>query len=124
MIKIKNNFSRLTYFFIVVFSLLLISCSTLNTEKLAKCMTENEVVMYGAFWCPHCANQKELFGDDFQYVTYVECSLPDRSGQTQVCKDAKINPYPTWEFKDSSRLTGEQTLEILAKKSGCELANN
>ena len=75
--------------------------------------------MYGAFWCPHCLKQKELFGNSFSKVAYIECSLPDKSGQTQICRDAKIESYPTWEFSDGSRLVGEQTLENLATKTGC-----
>jgi glutaredoxin len=75
--------------------------------------------MYGAFWCPHCLRQKELFGNSFDKINYVECSLPDKSDQTQVCKDAKIESYPTWEFADGSRATGERTLEELGNKAGC-----
>lgn len=29
--------------------------------------------MYGSVNCPHCQKQKAMFGDSFQYVTYVEC---------------------------------------------------
>ena len=32
-------------------------------EKLAKFMTNEGMVLYGAYWCPHCKDQKELFGD-------------------------------------------------------------
>ena len=96
-------------------------CSNPGIDKLANCLTANGVKMYGAFWCPHCASQKEMFGSAYRKIDYVECSLPDRSGQTQICKDENIESYPTWEFKDKSKLTGEQTLEALAKKSGCEL---
>ena len=32
--------------------------------------------MYGAYWCPHCAHQKELFGAEaWSLIPYVECSL-------------------------------------------------
>jgi len=98
--------------------LLLVSCG--NQEKeLANCLTQKEVKMYGAFWCSHCAEQKQLFGSAFQNINYVECSLPDRSGQTQICKEKNITGYPTWELADGSRLEGVQPLGILAQRAGC-----
>src|SRR3989338_3322463 len=94
---------------ILLISILVITgCSSAKKDAFAQCLTENNVTMYGAFWCPHCANQKAQFGSSFKYATYVECSLPDRSGQTEICRKAVIESYPTWEFNDGSRLLGEQ----------------
>lgn len=90
-------------------------------DNFAKCLADNGVKMYGAYWCPHCASQKQMFGDSFEFVNYIECSLPNRAGQTQECKDAKINAYPTWEFKDGKRIEGELTLGQLSQYSGCKL---
>ena len=92
--------------------------ATPEAKALAECLAAHGVTMYGAFWCPHCAAQKEVFGDAFAQVTYVECSNPDRT-QTQVCIEHKILGYPTWVFPDASRLEGEQTLAQLKEKSGC-----
>lgn len=90
-------------------------------DAFAKCLTENKVTMYGAYWCPHCAAQKEVFGSSFKHVTYVECSLPNKAGQTQFCKDQAIKSYPTWEFEGADRLTGKQSLQALSEKSGCAI---
>ncbi len=90
-------------------------------DGFAKCLTDNGVKMYGAYWCPHCLNQKTAFGKSWKYVSYIECSLPDRAGQTELCRKAGIEGYPTWEFSDSSRLEGEVSFEGLAVKSGCTL---
>lgn len=90
-------------------------------DNLAACLTEKGTKMYGAYWCPHCQDQKKLFGSSFAKVTYIECSLPGGQGQTQVCQDAGINGYPTWEFGDGSRMEGALSLETLAQKSGCSL---
>ncbi len=89
-------------------------------DGLAKCLTEKGVKMYGAYWCPHCAKQKALFGKSFEYVNYIECSLPNKAGQTELCKEAGIEGYPTWEFASGERLPGEQTLQALSEKSACE----
>lgn len=91
-------------------------------DKLAQCLTEKGIKFYGASWCPHCAEQKRMFGKSMSYVDYVECALPgNQQGQTKPCEDAKIESYPTWIFPDGSRVTGEQLPQSLAEKSGCSV---
>jgi len=90
-------------------------------ESFAKCLTNKSVKMYGAYWCPHCQNQKKEFGNAWQYVTYVECAIPDQPGQTPACAQAGITGYPTWTFPDSSTLEGEVSFADLSQKSGCPL---
>lgn len=86
----------------------------------AQCLKDKGVKFYGAYWCPHCAAQKKLFGKAMSSVPYVECALPGNpQGQTQECKDADIKSYPTWTFPDGSRVTGEQSFKDLSDKSGC-----
>ncbi|MEI8253857.1 MAG: hypothetical protein WCG25_09235 [bacterium] len=29
--------------------------------------------MYGTETCSHCIAQKELFGDSFKYINYIDC---------------------------------------------------
>lgn len=41
--------------------------------------------------------------------------------QTEVCINAKIQTYPTWEFADSTRQVGEISPLDLAVKSSCVL---
>lgn len=89
--------------------------------SFAQCLKDEGATFYGAFWCPHCQAQKELFGNAAEELPYVECSTPDRQDQTQVCKDNEIKSYPTWVFADGSRQSGEMTLAALASKTGCEL---
>ena len=90
-------------------------------DSFAQCLSEKGAKFYGAFWCQHCATQKSMFGKSMKYVNYIECSTPDRSGQTQVCIDAGIQSYPTWEFPDGSKETGSKELSYLSLKSGCAL---
>ena len=77
--------------------------------------------MYGAFWCPHCAEQKELFGSSFQYAPYIECGIQGSHGINQVCTDAGIKRFPTWVFTDGERVEGKKSLEYLSDKTGCPL---
>lgn len=90
-------------------------------DAFAQCLTENGAVFYGAFWCPHCQNQKALFGKSKDLLPYVECSTADGKEQLPICEEKNIEGYPTWDFADSTRLTGEISLETLAEKTGCTL---
>ena len=89
-------------------------------DEIAKCLTESGAKFYGAFWCPHCSEQKALFGKSLKYVNYIECSTPDRQ-QTAVCQQAVIESYPTWEFSDGTRRSGLVPLVELAQKTACSL---
>lgn len=90
-------------------------------DEFAKCLSDQGVKMYGAFWCPHCQEQKRMFGSSQKYLNYVECSTPDENGQTDICKNNMITSYPTWEMSDGTRLNGSQSFEKLADLSGCKL---
>ncbi len=86
----------------------------------AQCLEETGAKFYGAFWCPHCQSQKDMFGKAKKDLPYVECSTASRS-QKQECTDIGIESYPTWIFGDESKLTGEISLETLSGKTGCML---
>jgi len=95
--------------------------SSPKMDAFAQCIASKGAKFYGAFWCPHCQAQKELFGSSVKYLPYVECSTPDTNGQLQVCIDQKIAAYPTWKFSDGTTKEGEMTLRELADKTGCAL---
>ena len=104
-------------------------------DELAQCLTENDVVMYGAFWCPHCINSKAKFGPSFGHINYIECDArckPDEDGkilsackgyegQPELCIEREIEGYDTWIFGDGSRAAGEPSLELLDERSGCNI---
>ncbi len=91
-------------------------------DAFAKCTADHGAKMYGAFWCPHCQEQKEEFGSSFEYVNYIECGVKgDLHAQTAVCKSAGINHYPTWEFPDKTRIEGKESFQSLSDRTGCTL---
>ena len=90
-------------------------------DEFALCLKEQGAVFYGAFWCPHCQNQKKMFGKSAELLPYIECSTPNGKDQLDVCTKADIEGYPTWEFADGSRLSGEISMETLSEKTGCQL---
>jgi hypothetical protein len=102
-------------------SLLLVGCSSNALDSFAQCLTDSGAEMYGAYWCPHCTDQKAAFGESWKKVFYVECSLPNRAGQTAICAQRGIKSYPTWRFADGSERTGQVSMDDLASLTGCEL---
>jgi len=90
-------------------------------DDFAQCIKDSGTTYYGAFWCPSCKKQNEIFGPSKRLLPYVECSLPSRKGQYPICDEKKIQSYPTWDFPDGERLVGVLELEALSKKTGCSL---
>jgi hypothetical protein len=87
-------------------------------DEFAQCISDSGAKFYGAWWCPHCQNQKAIFGKSAQHLPYVECSDKSRA-QTQECTDLGIQSYPTWQFPDGTKETGEKTFAELAAKTNC-----
>lgn len=87
--------------------------------RLANHLTQQGATMYGAFWCPHCADQKELFGEAIDNVPYVECDPEGENAQPDLCVAKEIKGYPTWEI-NGEFYPGTQSLEELAQLSGFE----
>ena len=90
-------------------------------DAFAQCLTTKGAKMYGAFWCPHCAEQKELFGSSFKYAPYIECGIQGSRALAQACQDAKIQKFPTWIYPDGTRTEGKRSLEFLSDETGCPL---
>jgi hypothetical protein len=92
--------------------------TTSQAEGLALHLKKLDVKMYGAFWCPACGKQKEIFGDRaFQYINYIECDPRGENPQPQLCRNAQIRAYPTWEI-GNKKYEGVQSLRELAELSG------
>jgi thiol-disulfide isomerase/thioredoxin len=90
-------------------------------DTFAQCLKDSGAIFYGAFWCPHCQDQKKEFGNSEKLLPYVECSTPDMKEQTAICKEKGVMSYPTWIFKDDSRLSGKVEWSVLAEKTSCAL---
>jgi uncharacterized membrane protein/glutaredoxin len=89
-----------------------------ETRALAIHLARSDAKMYGAYWCPHCQQQKELFGASAFRLPYVECS-PGGQGtpQTAACQAQKIVRYPTWII-NGKRTDELMTLKQLAEATG------
>ena len=91
-------------------------------DSFAKCLAAHQAKMYGLYWCPHCADQKALFGAAFRYVPYQECANKDKPGEmVEACKQAGVKLFPAWQFGTNPPKEGVFQLQELSEKTGCSL---
>ncbi|MGB5133769.1 MAG: hypothetical protein WBN89_01190 [Prochlorococcaceae cyanobacterium] len=93
-----------------------LSESNPDQKSLSAHLRTKGAVFYGAWWCPACFQQKNLFGKQAgNSLPYVEC---DSEAGRERCKAAGIRAFPTWEMEGKPRLEGVQTLDELKAWSG------
>ncbi|BAZ09900.1 vitamin K epoxide reductase [Calothrix sp. NIES-4071] len=90
--------------------------------QLAKHLASVGAKEYVAFWCPHCHEQKLLFGKEAYTVitennVKTECAPESPVGKPQDCQAAGVKGFPTWIINGKS-YSGVQNLDQLAKASG------
>ncbi len=90
-------------------------------DNFAKCLATKQARMYGLYWCPHCQEQKEMFGEAFHYVPYQECAIEHSSELAPACKIAGVKLFPSWQFGMEPPKEGVLSLEALSDKTGCVL---
>lgn len=93
------------------------SQSVAAKAALAEHLGKSGARMYGTFWCPYCRRQEELFGDAATKLTIVECDPKGTNAQPNMCAQANISSYPTWEIKGNF-YRGMLSLDELADISG------
>jgi uncharacterized membrane protein/glutaredoxin len=88
-------------------------------RALAEHLAEEGVIFYGASWCPHCQEQKRLFGNSASRLPYVECSLGGPNApQSAACRNAGVQSYPTWVINGRATVGQVMTLAQLAQATG------
>jgi hypothetical protein len=90
-------------------------------DSFAKCLAGKQAKMYGLYWCPHCIEQKQMFGESFHYVPYVECAIKGSREEASECKIAGVKLFPSWQFGMETPKEGVLSLEALSDKTGCSL---
>jgi uncharacterized membrane protein/glutaredoxin len=86
---------------------------------LAQHLSQVGAKEYGAYWCPHCHDQKQLFGKEAAaLLTYIECDPKGQNARPDLCQAAGVTGFPTWEIKGETLPGGIIELEKLASLSG------
>ncbi|HLC86983.1 MAG TPA: hypothetical protein VJH65_01770 [Candidatus Nanoarchaeia archaeon] len=80
-------------------------------EDLAKCIGENSI-LYIQNGCIHCINQEKIFGENFKFLNYVNCT-----NNWDAC--AEILGTPTWIINKEKHV-GVQKIERLQELTGCK----
>ena len=66
-------------------------------KALATHIDDSGAQFYGAFWCPHCIEQKDMFGNSADRLPYVECTPGGRNAPlAPACGVQGITTFPTW----------------------------
>ncbi|WP_269622182.1 vitamin K epoxide reductase family protein [Prochlorococcus marinus] len=86
--------------------------------ELAKYLTEKNIILYNAYWCPHCHEQKELFGNEAtKSLILIECAQDGKNNKFELCQSKFITSFPSWEI-NGQIITGVKSLNELANMSG------
>jgi uncharacterized membrane protein len=89
-----------------------------DSIALAQHLTAIGAQQFGAYWCPHCYTQKQMFGiEAFAAIDYVECDPKGVNPQTDFCRATGIHSYPTWTI-NGELYEGIHELDELADLSG------
>ena len=89
--------------------------SSIEKINFAKYLNDNNIVMYSAYWCPHCNDQKQLFGKKaVEELLIVECAKDGKNNQYKLCQEKGIEGFPSWEINNQI-YSGTMSLNELAK---------
>ena len=84
----------------------------------AKFLNENQIIMYSAYWCPHCHDQKQLFGKKAtEELSIIECAKDGINNQYELCQQKEIEGFPSWEINNKI-YSGTRDLQELANMTG------
>jgi len=73
--------------------------------------------MYSAYWCPHCHDQKQLFGKEaVKELKVVECAKDGKDNEYELCQTKGISGFPSWEI-NGEIISGTRELNELAIKT-------
>ena len=89
--------------------------SSARALELARELNARGGRFFGAYWCSHCANQKETLGiEAMRLVPYLECDANGVDSRRAECQASGIRGYPTWQL-DGRLFPGEKGLDEIAE---------
>ncbi|AAP99166.1 MULTISPECIES: vitamin K epoxide reductase family protein [Prochlorococcus] len=91
--------------------------SSLAAIELANHLKEKNIILYSAYWCPHCHDQKEMFGKEAaSNLISIECAIDGNNSKPELCESKGITGFPSWEIKGKIE-SGVKSLDQLAELS-------
>ena len=95
---------------IIAGTILLNGNDTQTDKKISKCIGQNSE-LYTQVGCHACEKQKEMFGNNYEYLTIIDCFF-----EREKC--GGIRATPTWIINGEEYL-GVQSIETLQELTGC-----
>ncbi|HRD41381.1 MAG TPA: vitamin K epoxide reductase family protein [Prochlorococcaceae cyanobacterium AMR_MDS_5431] len=101
----------------------IVRTSTSSKIALAEYLSQSDITLYSVYWCPHCHDQKELFGREAAgRLRIIECGIEGENNQHSNCLKEGITGFPSWDFKNklshAPLQSGIKSLNQLAELSG------
>lgn len=82
-------------------------------EALAAHLKQSGAKFYGANWCAHCRDQKDVFGHFAQDLPYVECAPNGpNTAMAYECASAGVTSFPTWIIRGQQHTAVLQPEEL------------
>lgn len=101
-------------FIFIFYRILFVPYQMTSLNAFSECLTNKGVRVYGTDWCKSCQNQKNMFGESFQYVRYINCDFHEKE-----CARLGITAYPTWYMNGKTLPSGAMSLKSLGETSQC-----
>jgi len=108
--------TRLSLTIIIILIVIFLSVLVLQkpkptiSEELTKCIGKNSE-LYTQLGCHACEIQEDLFGENYRYLTIIDCFY-------EQDKCMKIQYTPTWII-NGKEIAGVQSIETLKELTGC-----
>lgn len=97
-----------------------VTYDNVDMKALAKAIADSGARFFGADWCPFCTEQKEVFGEGYSNLPFIEVTNPNHT-LNQIGIDNNITQLPTWVFTDGTRVTGVLDIEELVNYTGISI---
>ncbi len=92
--------------------------SSAQKIEFARFLKNNNIVMYSAYWCPHCHDQKIMFGKQaVKELSVIECAQDGKDNKYKLCQTKGIEGFPSWEI-NGEIYSGTRDLNDLAIMTG------
>src|SRR5512143_1811697 len=78
-------------------------------------MTQSQIVLYGAYWCPDCRRSKQFLGEHQIPYNWVDIEQDKEAEQLVLEKNQGKRIIPTIVFDDGSFLVEPSNAELAAK---------
>lgn len=111
--RVKSKIATWGIILIIIVGALVYINSKKNPEtsdEIAKCIGK-KAELYIQLGCNACETQKEMFGENSEYLTIIDCWY-----EREKCSE--IQYTPTWIIK-GKKYTGVQSIEKLQELTGC-----